>query len=173
MSYLSILKGNVSLISIESNTFTDYEGILQKELIFSLRNEVSVPERISYHLDSFYLICNHTSTKLSVRLYEGELKYFFQNYKDYYYLPKEDIAIHKDIASSVDKTHRKKATASTCYIKKHSIFLPQYELLIEPAFFLQRNDHLSYFELSEEFITSEKLVLNYINHIFTQILKTE
>lgn len=53
------------------------------------------------------------------------LKYFYPDYQNYYYLPEEDMAIHKSIADSVDPSYRKKATKNTCYTKKAGIFLPQ------------------------------------------------
>lgn len=57
-------------------------------------------------------------------LYEGTLKFFLPKYKDYYYLIKEDMAVHKSVAEFVDSTVRKKATAATCYIKQTGLFLP-------------------------------------------------
>lgn len=76
----------------------------------------------------------------------GTLKYFFKDYKDYYYLPMEDCAMHKSIAQFVDKEYRKKATKETCYQKKEGYFLPQPEEIITPAFRVQAKDHFSYFE---------------------------
>lgn len=171
LSYSSLLKGEYVLHSIESNIYTDYDGIPKKELIFSLKNKFPVPKRVSFGYHEFYLSCNGFDTKLSVKLYEGELKYFFKNYHDYYYLPEEDIAVHKNIASSVDKNYRKKATADTCYVRKNSIFLPQYEYITEPAFRLARKDKLSYFELSDKFIGSNEILCDYINHILKLIAK--
>lgn len=57
-------------------------------------------------------------------IYSGELKYFYPNPADYYYLPLEDCAMHKSVASFVEKEYRKKATAATCYTKKNGAFLP-------------------------------------------------
>lgn len=60
----------------------------------------------------------------SIPVFKGELKFFFDNYKDYYYLPEEDCAIYKTAGAGVDKAHRKNATAATCYTKKAGSFLP-------------------------------------------------
>lgn len=57
-------------------------------------------------------------------VYEAELKYFYPNPADYYYLPLEDCAMHKSVASFVEKEYRKKATAATCYTRKTGAFLP-------------------------------------------------
>lgn len=172
MSYANLLKGGYSILSVESNVYTDFDGNPQKELIFSLENDIPVPKRVSYGYQDFYLICNGKDSKLSVKVYDGTLKYFFENYKDYYYLPEEDAAVPKDVAASVDKAYRKQATASTCYIKKTSIFLPQYQPIAEPLFFKEYKDKVSYFELSDEFIDSNKLLRCYVNHIL-KLLATQ
>ena len=46
--------------------------------------------------------------------------------KEYFYLPAEDTAVHKSVASYVDKEFRQKATKDTCYIKQNGDFLPAY-----------------------------------------------
>ena len=38
------------------------------------------------------------------------MKYFFKDYKNYYYLPMEHMAIHKSMAAYVDDAHKEKAT---------------------------------------------------------------
>lgn len=171
LSYSNLLKGGYSLLSVESNVYTDYEGNSQKELIFFLENDIPVPKRVSYGYNEFYLTCNGNESRIVVRLYDGTLKYFFANYKDYYYLPQEDIAVLKDVAGSVDKAFRKNATASTCYTKKDSIFLPQYQPVAEPAFYKERKDKVSYFELSNDFIDSNQLLRKYVDHILALISK--
>ncbi len=54
----------------------------------------------------------------------GELKHFYPNPADYYYLPLEDCAMHKSVAAFVEKEFRKKATAATCYTKQTGMFVP-------------------------------------------------
>lgn len=63
---------------------------------------------------------------LTTPTYHESLKYFFKPYKDYYYLPAEDNAIHKSVAQFVDPAFRQKATAATCYTKKEGIFIPSF-----------------------------------------------
>ncbi|MGN0506701.1 MAG: ribonuclease H-like domain-containing protein [Lachnospiraceae bacterium] len=63
-------------------------------------------------------------TELSIKLYAGELKYFFSNYKDYTYLIYEDTAIHNSLAEYVDKDVKQKCRPATAYQKKCSTFLP-------------------------------------------------
>lgn len=72
--------------------------------------------------------------RLTVPFYRGELKYYYEPYTDYYYLPDEDMAVHKKIAQFVDAAHRKKATRQTCYTRKTGCFLPQLHELVQPVF---------------------------------------
>lgn len=74
--------------------------------------------------EHFYLKGEGNQVQLLVYGFSGTLKYFFQDYKNYYYLPAEDQAIHKSVAAYMDKKNRWPAKASTCYIKKSGNFLP-------------------------------------------------
>ena len=61
---------------------------------------------------------------IKVPLFKGTLYHYFPDYKNYFYLPDEDMAVHKSVGGYVDKEHREKATASNCYIKKTGTFMP-------------------------------------------------
>ena len=56
------------------------------------------------------------------------LKTFLSDYKDYYYLPFEDRAVHKSIGSCVDKDARVKATAASCYTKTTGFSCPSLKI---------------------------------------------
>ena len=47
----------------------------------------------------------------------------FNNYKNYFYLPLEDICIHKDIAAFVDKDAKVKAKRETAFLIKDANFM--------------------------------------------------
>lgn len=63
-------------------------------------------------------------TVLSVYSYTGELKYFFEDYKNYTYLTYEDTAIHNSLAQYVDKEAKQKCRPATAYQKRKGSFLP-------------------------------------------------
>ena len=91
---------------------------LQEQLPFSvLENTLPINKKLS-------LLIQNKEAKFCCPIFKGTLKFFYPNYKDYFYLPLEDTAIHKSVASFVDKDHKKKATADTCYTKKDGVFLP-------------------------------------------------
>ena len=171
LSYHQILQGDYQIESSKIASFTDYNGKEKKELHITLTNSYHVPKRISCQFQSFYLTIQNNTTKIRVEIFEGELKYFFANYKDYFYLPQEDTAIHKSVAEFIDKSYRERAKSSNCYTRKNSLFLPQYSKIIEPEFKLAHKDKLTYFELTEDFLVSNEKLNDYILHIFRNIPK--
>lgn len=166
LSYQKLFQGNFQVISCEKNSFYTYDNNCELELLLTLQTEFPLPKRISFEKDGIYLIGCKQQAKLKVNFYQGELKYFYPNYKDYYYLPAEDMAIHKSVASYVDKNYRTKATASTCYIKKSDcFFLPQYKELFSPCFKKNYSDKKTYFELTDNFISSLEHQKTYVLHL--------
>ncbi|MCI8464633.1 MAG: ribonuclease H-like domain-containing protein [Lachnospiraceae bacterium] len=98
------------------------------------------------------LSCQGHILSVRIPMFEGTLKYFFSDYANYYYLPGEDYAIHKSVAAFVDKAHRKKATAKTCYQKRKGLFLPVPETGItdRPLFYLEYKKAPFYLEYASE-----------------------
>ena len=52
---------------------------------------------------------------IPVSIVSVSLRQFYPNYKDYYYFPAEDMAVHKSIAEFAAAGSKKKATAKTAY----------------------------------------------------------
>lgn len=171
LSYHKILNGGFRIKSTEISSFTAYDGNKGKEMILTLENDYTIPKRISFQCKDYYFIMNQNETKIRVSIFDGELKYFYDNHKDYFYLPEEDMAIHKSIAAFVDKEYRQKAKASNCYTRKTSRFLPQFYTLITPAFKIDYKDKVSYFELTNDFVTSNNELERYIKHIFGHAMR--
>ena len=93
------------------------------------------------------------------------MKYFYSNYKDYYYLPEEDVALHKSIAGFVDKEHRIQATAANCYTRKYSLYLPQWDTVFEPFFKRDYKSKEYFFELTDDMKTNREFFVLYIQHV--------
>ncbi|MGN0483295.1 MAG: ribonuclease H-like domain-containing protein [Lachnospiraceae bacterium] len=170
-SYISFFQGNFHIASLEKNTFTDYAGEKKEEMLFSLTCDLTFPKRLTCRKDGIHMVFSKNIVQFSVPIYSGELKFFYQNYKDYYYLPKEDMAIHKSVAFYVDKNYRTQAKAATCYSKKTGCFLPQFDDVISPYFKLEYNDTHSYFECTREFYESDDDVKRYCMHILHHFLE--
>jgi len=170
LSYRPITEGKYNINSIETNTVIDFEGLESKETIFIGTLDTSIPKRVSFGNDNFYLTAFNNSIKLRVKVYTGELKYFYSNYKDYFYLPNEDTSIHKSIAFYVDKNYRTKAKAANCYSKKTGMFLPQFNEIVNPYFKIDYIDKLTYFELEDSFIGNNMLQKSYMIDIINKLL---
>ncbi len=54
---------------------------------------------------------------MTIPVSNHQFKLYYENYKDYFYLPAEDTAVHKSVAAYVDKAYRQKATKENCYTK--------------------------------------------------------
>lgn len=100
------------------------------------------------------------------------MKYFYSNYKNYYYLPEEDTAIHKSVASYVDKDHQVQASAATCYTRKLSTYLPQWSILFEPFFKRNYNEKAVFFELTEDMKKERPLFSKYASHVLNMIAES-
>ena len=101
----------------------DITGTLQTQILFTLALENPVPTQLSANTSFCYITVLKEKVKIKMPLFEGTLRYFYVDYKNYYYLPFEDEAIHKSVASYLDSSHRQKATAATCYKKISGQFL--------------------------------------------------
>ncbi|HAD53839.1 MAG TPA: hypothetical protein DCG10_01440, partial [Lachnospiraceae bacterium] len=109
---------------------------------------------------------------LKVPIYEEELKYFYSNYTDYYYLPTEDVALHKSVAGFVDKEHRIQASAANCYTRKFSCYLPQWDILFTPFFKRDYKSKELFFELTDEMKKNREGFTQYANHVLSMIAST-
>lgn len=157
----------VRVMKVQANYYNDYDNKKRQELILNLRFMTPLPVPLSYQANGCYFTGNDMNGMLKVPLCEGELKYFYSNYKDYYYIPSEDTAIHKSVAGFVDKDNRKQATAATCYTRKVSTYLPEWELVFTPFYKRSYRDKEIFFELTDEFKTSRESFNKYAEHILS------
>ena len=144
-------------------------GVDQDILSIHFELTANLPVPISFGKDLIHLTAYEKAATLTIHIYEGELKFFYDNYKDYYYLPEEDKVIHQSLAQFVDKDYRTKAKPSNCYVKKEGIFAPQYELLINPCFKMKYQDKLSFIEIHTDFLLQEENLELYVKHLLSHI----
>lgn len=170
LSYSDIVNSDIRADKAVRNSYTDYHGVERDELIIEFTYENPVPVPVSYGTPDCYIMLGGNRGKLRVPLYRGTLKYFYPDFRDYYYLPEEDVAIHKSVAAYVDKDHRIQATAANCYVKREGTFLPEWEDVITPAFRENYNDSLMYFELTENIRNNPEAFTAYARHLIETIL---
>ncbi|NLZ82316.1 MAG: ribonuclease H-like domain-containing protein, partial [Clostridiales bacterium] len=138
---------------------------------FEIVSSVSKP--IIYKLDNIRLDVNDSHGTISIDIYEGELKHYYDNYKDYYYLPAEDKAIHKSVAAYVDKDFKEKAKPSSSYTRKNGTFVPQYEPIITPYFKQNYKDKITFLKVHTDFLLREEQLEQYVSHLLSNILKSK
>ncbi len=165
-NYTGIFKGCFSVENCEINVRDE-----KKEFIItgSLHNEIM--SRFSFGHGDYYFTAYKNSFKMKIDIYTGELKHFHKEYKDYYYLPNEDMAVHKSVAFYVDKNFKTKAKATNCYSKKNGEFISQPLELLTPYFKTEYNDKTSYIELSDDFILNNDKIKCYVLSTINYLLK--
>lgn len=157
-------------IADESKQSDNISSTAYITLSFSLPEELPVSVLLK---DEYYVLrAEHSTLKLRLPVITGILKYFYPNYKDYYYLPYEDTAMHKSIAAYVDSECRIKATKETCYTKKHGTFImiPSYSGDM-PVFKKDYNDKNVYLILDPE--STDKTVSDYDTEAIKNMLSTD
>lgn len=169
LSYYDLFEKGVVAKKVQANYYNTLSGKQEMELLMTLSLPTPLPKPVSAAADNCYFSAEGQIGTLKVPVYEEELKYFYSNYKDYYYLPEEDLALHKSVASFVDPHYRIPATAATCYTRKYSRYLPQWQVLSEPFFKRDYHSKELFFELTDELKRDRPAFTAYANHVLAMI----
>ncbi len=129
LSYAGIFENaaeNMPCEILESliETHTGFDGTESYELIIRFTLPCPVPKPHLFHNLRLFLETDGKIGKIRIPLMKGELRHYFENYKDYCYIPSEDKAVLKEIADIMNVTETEKARASNCYIRAEGLFLP-------------------------------------------------
>ena len=142
-----------------------------KKILFSTTVESNFTKNIHLCKDSYNLEIipkdNQIKIMISMDTFDLELKLFYKDYKNYFYLPKEDIIVHKNLATFVDKENKEKATASNCYTRHKGTFAKVPKQLALPMFKTDYADK-TFYVLPDNSLLSSKENLNLI---FKSVLK--
>lgn len=170
LAYADLYQEGVRVTKVNANYYRDFNNDARAEIVMKLSLPVPFPVSASGCANGCYFTGNDTEASLKVPLLNGELKYFYANYKDYYYLPAEDTALHKSVSSFVDKEHRFQATAATCYTRKCSEYLPEWKPLFLPVFKPSYDSKETYFELTDDFKKDRDAFAAYATHVLHMII---
>lgn len=143
-AYEVLFKSPPMLAGVRVESYTDVEGNPAEELIAALTPPCPLPGKLSceHPLTGVYLHASGENVHLRIPLYHRMARLYYLDYKNYFYLPAEDMAVHKSVAACVDKSHREKATPETCY---------------------------TWVSVTDDFLQSEKLP-EYVGHLLVQFL---
>lgn len=171
LAYHDLFNSELKAKKVQANSYQDYHGNDRHVLLMKIKLPTMLPHPVSAIANGCYFNAEGNEGTLKVPIYDEELKYFYSNYKDYYYLPEEDIAMHKSVASFVDRQHRIQATAANCYTRKDSSYLPQWDVLVEPFFKREYKSKELFFELTDEVKKNRKLFSAYASHILNKMVQ--
>ncbi len=169
LSYFDLFNSSLRVKRASANNYKDYSGDTRQELVLVAELPIELPKPVTASACGCYFHGEGNEGSFRIPIYNEEMKYFYANYQDYYYLPEEDVALHKSVATFVEKEHRTQATASTCYTRKASRYLPQFELLFEPIFRREYRSKEVFFELTDELKRDRAAFTEYANHILQMI----
>ncbi len=172
LAYHDIFNGEIVAKKVQANYYNDQTGSRRQELLMNVTLPTTLPVPVSALIGGCYFKGEENTATIRVPILEEELKYFYANYKDYYYLPTEDVALHKSVADFVDKEFRIQATAATCYTRKYSQYLQQWDLQFEPFFKRDYKSKEVYFELTDELKKNRKAFSTYASHVLDMMSST-
>ena len=169
LSYSDLISRPQRITKARTQHCRTYSGEDGTELIMKMQLDFPLPVTVSTTANGCYFHASDSDGYLKVPVYTEEMKYFYANYKDYYYLPAEDTAIHKSIASFLDPSHRRQASASDCYTRKKSVFLPVWNSGPAPLFKRSYNSSEIFTELSPERKTDRAFFSEYAKQVLEMI----
>lgn len=161
--YLTWQEGPFFFEKMERRPYRTYEGEPAEECFLTFSFPQKLPKGFSSHHPSGAVLAVRGET-LTLRLpvFSGTLRHYYPNYRDYYYLPLENKAIHKSVAAFVDPAYREKATKENCCAARKGVFLPQPEKRIEPVFQTGPKEKTYYLECREEAFASVETASDFL-----------
>ena len=145
-----------------------YEKYMDEYIVLKATYDFTYPAQFSHSLEDFYIVCYEDTIKVKIYLIKNTLKHYFDNYKDYYYLTVEDMAIHKSVAAYVDNSYKEKATKDNCYIKKNGCFLRALSYT-EKDIFREEYNSLPYIEYNDNLFANRDFIYKYYKSIISEM----
>lgn len=137
---------NLDYVNHSINSYETYNGEQKKELVIKYNHSLTLPNDFKSNQNGIYIyFSNNGNLLVRLPILETELKHFYEDTNNYFYLLSEDMCIHKSVACSVDKSNRKKATKTNCYTRYSGTFIPCHANGVATSF---RSDYKS----KEEYI---------------------
>ena len=163
LNYVKLFNGEGLIEEIGISEESVSYGEASKLILAITFADISVPAPVTIEKDYYSMILKDNTVTINLDIFTGELKYFYGDYKNYYYLPEEDMAIHKSVAEFVDKEHKKKATAKTCYTKKCGRFICGFKEAGQILFFDEYPLKQPYILINEATLTDKNFWSQYYN----------
>lgn len=106
----------LSCLALFQGDFTPLKAEYQpEELLAVIGLPFGLPAAVSVSLPGFQLRGVGREVRLLIASKEGRLRRFYENYRDYVYLPGEDMAVHRRLSAFMEKSLYVPARRETCY----------------------------------------------------------
>lgn len=177
---LSAAEADVTKVRLED--YSDHEGNVRQELLVSFRlHTAPLPEPLAFSYEGCYLRVRGNTGLLKAPVCEEEMKLFHADWRNYYYVPEMDEAVHRSVASFLDPSRRMKASVTTAYTKRRGLFLPQFSFpgtkkrpalppVCENIFLRSYGDTQFFLELTDEARKDKAFFDRYATHVLRAIL---
>lgn len=175
-AFLLLLQGQITSVSTGSpfppecikygrNTECEISFTTASPLPFPLAASCTLPSDTDGESLTFRITAADTEGILRIPCYYGEMLYFFPDYRNYFFLPLENQAIHKSVAAFVEKEYRIPAKPSNCYTRQSGFFLSQPDGQIHPAFRTSYESKNTYFLYPGQF--DEAQMRSYVSSVIS------
>ncbi len=163
MAYYQLKNGEFDIIesSIEACGEKHYLNV-------KIQTRLPVPATVNLSDEESILILEKGNGLIRFLIHHDELKHFFPDFKNYYYLPDEDCAVHKSVGQFVDPSHRKAASATTCYVKKTCDYITLNNCNADSTLKKSLKDKSYYQALPAENDEFIRFLSLYFSHYFTK-----
>lgn len=139
-----------------TSDFKLVENINKNDFLYlKLSSKYKIPFKISYEDTYLYFNSYNNIIELKLKIIKTDLKYYLEDYKNYYYLSFEDTCIHKDLANFINKSAKVKASRENAFIKKNDIFLNFYgknELKKFKEYYLSKKEFILFSDFNESLV---------------------
>lgn len=163
---------HITTLSLTENPYRDINGQPRMELLFEGRTDTFLPAPLRVNTAYAHLLFQDNMLRATVPVIKTELKYYLSDYKNYVYLPSEEIVVLKELAASVPSSRKERATPENCFVKKEGLFIklpPSFRIPTEQYLFKEeRRAKEQYVAYSDTNSLQETLV-----SLFSFLLKTK
>ncbi len=120
---------------------------------------------LSFNENGVQVTYQNNKVFIHIPVISDTLKYFLNDYKDYYYMINEETVMHKSVAIYTDSSVRRKAKKAECFVKKTAKFIPvQKPGCFSDTYHIFRTELNSkeyFLELTSDFLENKEFFMEY------------
>lgn len=117
---VNLLPVSVSLRSLFKEDFPGWLSLTgsqdsKESFSFIFTSLYKFPGKLQGSAGGLSFIFSGKTLYISFPVFEGKFRYYFENYRDYYFIPSQNTVIHKSLAEFIGKSLKEKATPENCF----------------------------------------------------------